>query len=151
MIYVAIAILLVTLVLGVPVPISFMASAAWLLFFGGPEGAGYEASQLLPYAFSQINSVSLIAIAMFIMAGGIMERGKIGEKLIDLVDVFVGHIRGAWGSWGPSPARSSARSPVRPARRFPASGRSCSRGSRRGATRGATPRPSWRTPPCWGF
>ena len=100
MIYVAIAILLVTLVLGVPVPISFMASAAWLLFFGGPEGAGYEASQLLPYAFSQINSVSLIAIAMFIMAGGIMERGKIGEKLIDLVDVFVGHIRGGLGIVG---------------------------------------------------
>ena len=67
MIYVAIVILLATLMIGVPVPISFMASAAWLLFFGGPEGAGYEASQLLPYAFSQINSVSLIAIALFIM------------------------------------------------------------------------------------
>ena len=100
MIYVAIVILLATLVLGVPVPISFMASAAWLLFFGGPEGAGYEASQLLPYAFSQINSVSLIAIALFIMAGGIMERGRIGEKLIDLVDVFVGHIRGGLGIVG---------------------------------------------------
>jgi len=100
MIYVAIVILLATLVLGVPVPVSFMASAAWLLFFGGPDGAGYEASQLLPYAFAQINSVSLIAIAMFIMAGGIMERGKIGEKLIDLVDVFVGHIRGGLGIVG---------------------------------------------------
>jgi TRAP-type C4-dicarboxylate transport system permease large subunit len=37
---------------------------------------------------------------MFIMAGGIMERGKIGEKLIDLVDVFVGHIRGGLGIVG---------------------------------------------------
>jgi len=100
MIYLAIAVLLLTLVLGVPVPVSFMSSATLLIFFGGPEGMGYPPSQLLPYAFSQINSVSLIAIALFIMAGGIMERGRIGEKLIDLVDVFVGHIRGGLGVVG---------------------------------------------------
>jgi tripartite ATP-independent transporter DctM subunit len=100
MIYVAVLILLLSLVLGVPVPVSFMASASWLIFFGGPDGAGYASSQLLPYAFRQINSVSLIAIALFIMAGGIMERGRIGEKLIDLVDVFVGHIKGGLGVVG---------------------------------------------------
>lgn len=100
MIYVAIAILLFCLMLGVPVPVSFMASSAWLIFFGGPDGTGYQATQLLPYAFSKINSVPLIAIALFIMAGGIMERGRIGEKLIDLVDVFVGHIKGGLGVVG---------------------------------------------------
>lgn len=100
MIFVALIILMATLVIGVPVPISFMASSAWLIFFGGPSGEGYQASQLLPYGFTQMNSVSLIAIALFIMAGGIMERGKIGEKLIDLVDVFVGHLRGGLGVVG---------------------------------------------------
>lgn len=100
MIYVAIVILLASLMLGVPVPVSFMASAGWLIFFGGPGGGGYAPSQLLPYAFTQMNSVSLIAIALFIMAGGIMERGRIGEKLIDLVDVFVGHLRGGLGIVG---------------------------------------------------
>ncbi len=99
MIYIALAILMFCLCIGVPVPISFMASCAWLIFFGG-EGMGYNPSQLLPYGFAQINSVSLMAIAMFIMAGGIMERGKIGEKLIDLIDVFVGHIRGGLGIVG---------------------------------------------------
>ena len=69
MIYVALLVLMACLVIGVPVPVSFMASAAWLIFFGGPDGMGYEASQLLPYGFTQMNSVSLIAIAMFIMAG----------------------------------------------------------------------------------
>ena len=34
---------------------------------------------------------------MFILAGGIMERGKIAEKMIDMVDVFVGHIKGGLG------------------------------------------------------
>ncbi len=100
MIYIALLILLSTLIIGVPVPVSFMSSAAWLIFFGGPDGAGYTASQLLPYGFTQMNSVSLIAIALFIMAGGIMERGGIGEKLIDLVDVFVGHLRGGLGIVG---------------------------------------------------
>lgn len=75
MIYVAVLILLVTLMLGVPVPMSFMASTAWLLFFGGPTGAGYASSLVLPYGFSSMNSIALISIALFIMAGGI----KIGR------------------------------------------------------------------------
>ncbi|EHM09476.1 TRAP transporter, DctM subunit [Thermanaerovibrio velox DSM 12556] len=100
MIYVALVVLMFCLLIGVPVPVSFMASAAWLIFFGGPDGSGYDPSQLLPYGFAQMNSVSLIAIAMFIMAGGIMERGRIGERLIDLVDVFVGHLKGGLGIVG---------------------------------------------------
>jgi C4-dicarboxylate transporter, DctM subunit len=97
MIFIALLILVFCLVIGVPVPVSFMASAAWLIFFGGPAGDGYAASQLLPYGFAQMNSVSLIAIALFITAGGVMERGKIGEKLIDFVDVFAGHLRSGLG------------------------------------------------------
>ena len=97
MIYVALFILILTLIIGVPVPVSFMASCAWLIFFGGVDQVGYPASQLLPYGFNQMNSVSLIAIAMFILAGGIMERGKIAEKMIDIVDIFVGHIKGGLG------------------------------------------------------
>ena len=97
MIYVALVILISALIIGVPVPVSFMASCAWLIFFGGPDMGGYQPTQLLPYGFMQMNSVSLIAIAMFILAGGIMERGRIAEKLIDMVDVFVGHIKGGLG------------------------------------------------------
>lgn len=97
MIFIALITLMLCLVMGVPVPVSFMASAAWLIFFGGPGGEGYNPSQLLPYGYAQMNSVSLIAIALFIAAGGIMERGKIGEKLIDFVDVFVGHMKGGLG------------------------------------------------------
>lgn len=96
MIYVALIILIITLIIGVPVPVSFMASCAWLIFFGN-GGEGYQATQLLPYGYAQMNSVSLIAIAMFILAGGVMERGRIAEKLIDMVDVFVGHIKGGLG------------------------------------------------------
>ena len=97
MIYVALVILFATLVIGVPVPMCFMSSAAWLLFFGGNAMQGYSTTMLRPYGFSQMNSIVLLAIALFIIAGGIMEKGRIGEKLIDVVDVFVGRIRGGLG------------------------------------------------------
>ena len=100
MIYIALTILIITLIMGVPVPMSFMASAVWLLLFGGTAGTGYPTSQILPYGFTQMNSIALLSIALFIMAGGIMERGKIGEKLIDVVDVFVGKIKGGLGIVG---------------------------------------------------
>ena len=100
MIYIAILILLFCLVIGVPVPMSFMASTAWLLFFGGANGSGYQTSMVLPYGFSSMNSIALISIALFIMAGGIMERGRIGEKLINLVDLLVGRIKGGLGVVG---------------------------------------------------
>jgi tripartite ATP-independent transporter DctM subunit len=100
MIYIALFILITTLLMGVPVPISFMASSAWLIFFGGADGRGYDPSQLLPHGYLQMSSVSLMAIALFIIAGGLMEKGKIGEKLIDLVDVFCGSVKGGLGVVG---------------------------------------------------
>jgi tripartite ATP-independent transporter DctM subunit len=100
MIYIALLILLITLIMGVPVPMSFMASATCLLMFGGTAETGYPTSQILPYGFTQMNSVALLSIALFIMAGGIMERGKIGEQLIDVVDIFVGKIKGGLGIVG---------------------------------------------------
>jgi tripartite ATP-independent transporter DctM subunit len=100
MIYAALLVLMAALLIGVPVPVSFMASSAVLIFFGGPGGAGYDPSQLLPYGYQQMASVSLMAIALFIIAGGLMEKGKIGEKLIDLVDVFCGSVKGGLGVVG---------------------------------------------------
>ncbi|MDR1472564.1 MAG: TRAP transporter large permease [Synergistaceae bacterium] len=100
MIYIALLILIIALLLGVPVPVSFMASAAWLIYFGGPDGSGYDPAQLLPHGYLQMSSVSLMAIALFIIAGGLMERGRIGEKLIDLVDVFCGSVKGGLGVVG---------------------------------------------------
>ncbi|MDR3165016.1 MAG: TRAP transporter large permease [Synergistaceae bacterium] len=100
MIYIALLILIAALLMGVPVPVSFMASSAWLIYFGGPDGMGYNPAQLLPHGFLQMSSVSLMAIAMFIIAGGLMEKGKIGEKLIDMVDVFCGSVKGGLGVVG---------------------------------------------------
>lgn len=92
MVLTALLLLFVTLTLGIPVPFAFLASTAYLLFAGG-----YSPSFLLPYGFSKMSTIVLLAIPLFIMAGGIMERGKIGDKLVDLIDLFVGSVKGGLG------------------------------------------------------
>ncbi|MFA0889605.1 MAG: TRAP transporter large permease [Synergistales bacterium] len=92
MVLIALLLLFVTLTLGIPVPFAFLASTAYMLFAGG-----YSPSFLLPYGFSKMSTIVLLAIPLFIMAGGIMERGKIGDKLVDLIDLFVGSVKGGLG------------------------------------------------------
>lgn len=47
--------------------------------------------------FTGTDSFTLIAIPFFILAGSIMERGGISEKLIDFAYTLVGHIKGGLG------------------------------------------------------
>lgn len=92
MITIAILILVVTLFIGVPIPFAFFSSAAFLIFTGG-----YDAGFLLPYGFAKMNSIVLLTIPLFIMAGGVMDKGGIGDRLVDVVDTIAGRIRGGLG------------------------------------------------------
>ncbi|KJS81219.1 MAG: C4-dicarboxylate ABC transporter permease [Desulfosporosinus sp. BICA1-9] len=92
MVGIALLILVITLLLGVPVPFAFFASVIFLIFT-----QGYDPSFLLPYGYSKMSTTVLLAIPLFILAGGLMEKGKIGEKLVGLVELFVGSIKGALG------------------------------------------------------
>lgn len=92
-VFIALLILCVLLIIGIPVPFAFFASAAYLIF-----ASGYEPSFLLPYGYSQMTNIVLLAIPLFIMAGGIMEKGGIAKRLIDLVEVFIGRMKGALGA-----------------------------------------------------
>ncbi|NJB69113.1 tripartite ATP-independent transporter DctM subunit [Desulfobaculum xiamenense] len=89
---IAMTILVVTLFIGVPIPFAFFSSAAYLIYTGG-----YDPSFLLPYGFSKMNSIVLLTIPLFIMAGGVMDKGRIGDKLVDVVDTIAGRIRGGLG------------------------------------------------------
>lgn len=85
--------LIVTLLIGVPIPFAFFASSIIVVIFGG-----YDPSFLLPYGFAQSSSIILVAIPLFVLAGGLMERGGIGEKLVELIEVLVGRVRGGLGA-----------------------------------------------------
>jgi TRAP-type mannitol/chloroaromatic compound transport system permease large subunit len=89
----ALLILVVVLLIGVPVPFAFLASTTFLIFY-----YGYDPSFLLPYGFSRMNNVVILAIPLFIIAGGLINQAHIGDKLIDLVELFIGRVKGGLGA-----------------------------------------------------
>jgi len=91
-IIVMLVLLLVLLFFGVPVPVAFFGGALFMIFSGG-----YDPSFLLPYAYSKASSYVLLAIPLYIIAGGIIERGDMGGKLINFIEMLVGHKKGSLG------------------------------------------------------
>lgn len=81
----------VMLILGVPVAISLgLGSAAAMLF------TGQVPLLLIPQkVFSSLNSFTIMAIPLFLIAGNIMSESKISDKLVDLAYLIVGRHRGS--------------------------------------------------------
>jgi tripartite ATP-independent transporter DctM subunit len=77
------------LLLGVSVYVAFGAVLMFLAYTGGHEVAGY-----LPSGSTKLRSLVLLAIPLFMIAGGIMERGKIAAPLVSLAELFIGHVKG---------------------------------------------------------
>lgn len=92
---IGIAILIALLVIGVPVPFSFAAAMVFMIV-----GGGYDPSMALHFGYYKMNSLILLAIPLFIMAGGIMGRGGIGERLVGVIEVFIGRVKGGLGAVG---------------------------------------------------
>jgi len=90
---IAVLVLIVVLLLGVPIPFAFFASALVIVV-----GGGYDYTFLLPYGFSKVSSLILVAIPLFILAGNLMEKSGVGEGLINLVEMFVGRVKGGLGA-----------------------------------------------------
>jgi len=89
---IAIVILLATIIIGLPIPLAFLGSAIYLIFF-----AGYDPSFLISYGYSKMGSPVLLCIPMFIIAGALMTKGGIGAKLVSAVEKILGRIRGSLG------------------------------------------------------
>ncbi len=90
---ISLLILFSCLLVGIPVAFAFLASVTFLIGFGG-----YDPSFLLPYGFSKMNTVVILAIPLFIIAGGLINKSKVGDKLVSLVELFVGRIKGGLGA-----------------------------------------------------
>ena len=81
-------ILIFLLLSGVPVPFAFGGTTIALV-----AAYGIDPASLFATSYTQLSSVTLLAIPLFIISGGIMEKGHIGEALINWVNVFVGHLK----------------------------------------------------------
>lgn len=90
---VSVLLLVAGLVIGMPIPYAF--GAAFIFF---TEFFGFNPNTLLASGYTQINSTILLAIPLFVLAGKVMEKGRIGDALIGLVERFVGKLKSGLGA-----------------------------------------------------
>ncbi|ASJ72070.1 TRAP transporter large permease [Granulosicoccus antarcticus] len=85
-------VMVVLLLLGFPMMIPLIAGAlvGVMVMFGDISKAEFMIQQML----GGIRPASLIAVPMFMLAADIMTRGHSADRLIDMVMVFVRHIKG---------------------------------------------------------
>ena len=79
----------VSLLLGVPVAVSLGVSS-----FIGFMLAGMPLSFMAQTAFDAVNSFTVIAVPMFILAGAIMEKGGLTRRLVRFAQAAIGNVSG---------------------------------------------------------
>lgn len=84
---------IVFLVLGISIPLTFLGAAAIIVYCSGSDPMF-----LLSYGGSQINNVLLLTIPLFVLAGAVIDHGGIGRRLINSVEKLgFGKIKGGLG------------------------------------------------------
>ncbi len=81
--------LVVLLVVGVPVLYCFAAVTILLATV-----LGYTPLGLFPTMYGKLANVVLLSIPLFIMAGGVMGKGRIGDTLVDLIETIFFRVKG---------------------------------------------------------
>ncbi len=88
-----ILILMITIIMGVPVPFCFMAAALYMGIVFFPDF-----SFLMTVGFRALNSLTLLSIPFFIMAGMLMSSSGIAERLTSFADSILGRMKGGLGA-----------------------------------------------------
>lgn len=91
MLVLMVLVLAITLLLGFPMKIPLILSAMTVLF---AEFPWLSISTLIRQMISGVETLSLIAVPMFIFAAGIMTKGESSERLLGFVSDFVKHLPG---------------------------------------------------------
>lgn len=81
----------VLLALGFPMMVPLLAAALMLMFFALDTN---NVALLMGQMISGVRSWALAAVPLFIFAADLMTRGHTANRLLDLVQSFVGHLRG---------------------------------------------------------
>ncbi len=83
------ALFLLFLAMGVPIAVAIGAGTMIAL-----DQAGTPLLVMPQQMFQGINSFALVAIPMFILAGDIMSKGQVSERLVALAEALLGFLRG---------------------------------------------------------
>lgn len=89
---IAVGALILLMLIGLPVAFSFAGMIVVLSFF---YNLNFDALMLTPYR--SLNSVVLMALPLFILAGYLMQSGGIARRLIDFIESMVGRMKGGLG------------------------------------------------------
>ncbi len=89
---IAIAVLVIALTLGVPLPYCFGAALMVMYFIGDVTMRG-----MMLWGFQQLGNPVLLAIPLFVLAGTVMSQSGIAAALLRFVNAFIGHVRGGLG------------------------------------------------------
>ena len=89
MIYVFIT-FLIFLVAGVPV--AFAIGASGMVFF--LLNPHFPLTHVAQLPLTQVQSISMLAIPLFILAGNLMNNGGVTRRLVSLATLLTGHMRG---------------------------------------------------------
>jgi len=81
------------IVIGLPVPLCFMSAAIYMGMV-----YGFSFGFLLPAGYYSLNSLTLLSMPFFIMAGALMSSSGIAQRLTDFAQAFLGRMRGGMGA-----------------------------------------------------
>lgn len=84
--------LLLLLLVSVPIGFGFALAGS-----AGAEAAGLPASAIAGAPYYAVAAIPLLAIPFFILAGELMNRGKLIDRLVDLADSLLSWLRGRLG------------------------------------------------------
>lgn len=83
------------LLLGVSVFVAFGCVLIFIAIVGDQSITGY-----LPTGATGVRSLVLLAIPLFMMAGTIMDKGRVAAPLVALTEMLIGHIKGGLSAAG---------------------------------------------------
>ena len=90
---IAIIVLLIGMITGLPIFVAVLLSAMVMV-----AGGGYDPSFFAVKGFTNLDSITMLAMPMFIFAGSLMEHGGIGDKLLGACYQVIGSIKGGLGA-----------------------------------------------------
>jgi tripartite ATP-independent transporter DctM subunit len=85
------AVFIILMLIGMPIGFSFGLTALFGFFYLGDPAFITMLSQKF---FSGMNSFALLALPFFILAGDIMNKVKLTDRLVDFSNIFFGRLRG---------------------------------------------------------
>ncbi|MGN0721350.1 MAG: TRAP transporter large permease [Anaerovoracaceae bacterium] len=85
----AIVVLFALIIMGMAIPTAFASVIVLLTVLNGGDHAW-----MLPNAYGKSVSILLMTIPMFVLAGSIMNKGKLGKVLVEWLETLFGRIKG---------------------------------------------------------